>query len=135
MDKDEIQSFLDRGYHKALADAPAWIQEAWAGYIKLSVMDRIKVPFLYFVLNQGTPQFKAPPRLAFYSRVSPVEGFTCSNCPYAYEKVATRGHFICSQIRGIIEPEGWCIIPHLRHEDTGWFELTPDQISFLASKA
>ena len=135
MDKDEIQSLLERGYAKALADAPSWIQEAWTGYGLLSVMDRVKVPFLYYVLGQGTLQFKAPPRLALYMPISPIKGFSCSNCPYAYEKVAGRGHFICSQIRGVIEPEGWCVIPHTRPKETGWPELTAEQISFLAAMA
>jgi len=102
-------------YEGALEDAPPWVREAWSAYQQLPEDEQLAVPFLYFVLGRkGTPPFKVSKDNALYFDPSPVKGAQCSGCPFAYEKVTKRGRFICSQIRGTIEPDGWCVIPHLR---------------------
>ena len=132
MTKDELQRLLNRGYNDALKKGPPWVMVAWANYLKLPVIERIKVPFLYHVLGMGTPEFKAPPKLAFYMKETPFEGYVCD---LAYEKVGKRGRYICSQIRGPIGLGAWCVIPHLRPKETGWPELTNEQIEALADMA
>jgi hypothetical protein len=101
MTKDALQRLLNRGYNDALKNGPPWVMVAWANYLKLPVIERIKVPFLYHVLGMGTPEFKAPPKLAFYMKETPA----------------------------------WCVIPHLRPKETGWPELTNEQIEALAEMA
>ena len=135
MDQKEMKELLAHGYDLALTSAPSWVLEAWVKYIKLSPVDRVRLPFLYFLLNRGTPAFKSPPRLTFYQLPTPIPGYTCASCPYAYEKVARRGRFLCSQIRGPIKLDAWCVVPHLRSEKTGWPALSDEEISLLAAGA
>lgn len=47
-------------YSDALKNSPRWIKDAYAEFQKLPERERMKTPFLYFVLGKGkgTPPFK-----------------------------------------------------------------------------
>jgi len=65
-----------------------------------------RVPLLYHLLKSGTPPYKMSKEDSEYVDQASGEQ-KCSNCEYLYQEVAT-GDYICSQIRGKVEPEGWC---------------------------
>lgn len=67
---------------------------------------RHTTPLLYWLLGDGTPPYKMSQEDADY-RPEPSGDERCANCEYFYEEVAT-GEHICSQIRGAVEPGGWC---------------------------
>ncbi len=62
---------------------------------------------LYWLLGSGTPPYKASKPDVDYTDFSSVLGQECSNCVFAYQRVVT-GQFICSKMRGTIQPSGWC---------------------------
>lgn len=119
-------------YGSAIAGAPVWVMKAWDAYRGQPAGFRRAVPFLYFLLGgKGTPAFKASKPFSWYLRETPIPGFTCASCPYAYEKVTQRGVFICPQVRGQIRPEAWCVIPTLR---SVWPTLTKAETRRVRSR-
>lgn len=67
---------------------------------------KTRLPLLYWLLGDGTPPFKMSKKDSLYGP-SRVTNQRCSNCRFAYQKVAT-GVYICSQITGYIQPPLWC---------------------------
>lgn len=62
---------------------------------------------LYELLGSGTPEYKMSQDASEYTDQSSGEQ-KCSNCEFLYKKVTREDTYICSQIRGEVEPEGWC---------------------------
>ena len=91
------------GYPEAGENAPPEIREV-VNELKKEDSD---VPLLYRVLGSGTPPYKMSKEESEYTSESDVEGQTCGNCRFAYKKVVSE-RYICSQIRGDIQPPGWC---------------------------
>jgi len=61
---------------------------------------------LYKMLGTGTPEYKMSKEASEYT--DQASGHQkCINCEFLYQKVPS-GEYICSQIRGKVEPEGWC---------------------------
>ena len=71
-------------------------------------------PLLYWLLGSGTPPYKQSYELSWYTDgPSPVANQQCSNCRFAWANVdapsaLSKALYICSQIRGEINPAGWC---------------------------
>lgn len=96
-----------QGYEDAGTDAQPEVQEALKRYAAMSPEERGDTPLLYWLLGSGTPPYKMSKEESEYVDDSETEGQTCENCAFGYVRTAT-GQLICSQIRGIIKPEGWC---------------------------
>jgi hypothetical protein len=62
---------------------------------------------LYWLLGEGTPDYKMPKNLATYKEKSEVDKQKCANCEFAYQKVHNK-QYICSQVEGDISPGAWC---------------------------
>lgn len=84
------------------------VKEAVKDFHKLPQRQKERRPLLYHVLQSGTPEWKMSKEDSQYADISPAEGQYCGNCRFAYEKVVQPGRYICSKIRGTIQPEGWC---------------------------
>ena len=79
---------------------------AIAAYRRLPASTRADLPLLYWLLGSSTPAYKMSQHEAAY--VADARGpELCANCTYAFQHVNT-GDFICSQVRGRIEPRAWC---------------------------
>jgi len=69
-------------------------------------------PLLYWILGGpeggvGTPPYKMSKDQSSYTDAASDPGTSCATCEFLYQKTTT-GEHICSQIRGKVEPEGWC---------------------------
>ena len=94
-------------YEDTGKNAQPEVQQAVERWKELPEEERAKTPLLYWVLGSGTPPYKMSAGESQYTDNSTVEGQTCGNCEFAYLKIANK-KFICSQIRGRIQPAGWC---------------------------
>lgn len=94
-------------YPNVGGDAQPEVQEAIRRYKEMSPEERGKEPLLYWLLGSGTPPYKDSREATEYTDTSETEGQTCGNCSFTYFRTATQ-QFICSQIRGVIQPGGWC---------------------------
>ena len=106
MASKEVKKHLLEEYAGALNESPVWIKIAFKAFLQLPNKVVLNKPFLYFVLGKGTPDFKMTKYTSDYG-LSKEEDHHCSNCIYSYQNVV-RNKFICSQIRGEIEPMKWC---------------------------
>lgn len=111
--KEEFQAFFEDNdddqkyqYPEAGRDAPKEVKTAIDRFREMASEDRDTDILLYWLLGSGTPPYKMSKEDSDYVDKSSGEQ-KCSNCEYLYEKYAT-GEHICSQIRGKVEPEGWC---------------------------
>lgn len=82
------------------------MRRAIAAFRKLSVSMRSDLPLLYWLLGSSTPAYKMDPADANYQQEARGSEL-CANCVFAFRHV-TSSEFICSQIRGEIEPGAWC---------------------------
>lgn len=82
------------------------VQQAIERFRKLSDEEKENKVLLYWLLGEGTPDYKMAPDDAAYQD-SPQGKQKCANCEFAYKKVV-KDQFICSQISGDIAPEAWC---------------------------
>lgn len=103
---NEAQDDQGQQYPDAGDDAQPEVQEAIKRYNEMSPEERGKEPLLYWLLGSGTPPYKDSREATEYTDKSEVEGQTCGNCSFMYFRTATQ-QFICSQIRGVIQPGGW----------------------------
>lgn len=69
-------------------------------------VDKSQMPALYTLLGSGTPPLKMDKEDAAYQD-RPVGKQRCDNCSSAYRNLVS-GDVICSQVCGVIEPQGWC---------------------------
>jgi len=106
-DHAEVRTARSYQYEEAGRNAPPGVQEEIASFQKLSEGEKAKTPLLYHLLGDSTPAYKMSKEDSEYTDQSEVEGQTCENCKFAYQKVVS-GKFICSQISGEITPPGWC---------------------------
>lgn len=94
-------------YPNAGEDAQPGVKKEIEKFRKLPPEERSKQPLLYWLLGEGTPDFKMAKKDALYTDKTKVPSQKCSNCMFAYTKVVT-SESICSQISGKIKPEAWC---------------------------
>lgn len=94
-------------YSEASEKAHPAVQEAIAEFHKLPNAVKQKTPLLYYILGTGTPPYKMTHKDSEYTDKSDNSDTVCGNCEFSYQKVINK-KFICSQIRGHIQPEGWC---------------------------
>jgi hypothetical protein len=106
MASQTVRQQLTTDYSEALRDSPMWIRMAFKAFLLMPDRYVTRKPFLYWVLNMGTPNFKMSKRMSLYGNPK-VHGQSCGNCMFAYQKVVSK-YYICSQIRDRIEPHLWC---------------------------
>jgi hypothetical protein len=94
-------------YPDAGVNAPEPIKQLIDRFRALPEDERDNKPLLYWLLGSGTPHYKMSKYDSKYTGHSQVEDETCENCQFIYYGLA-RKRFICSQISGPIEKEGWC---------------------------
>jgi len=93
-------------YPGAGKDAPPGVQQAIERFHKLPEEEQRETPLLYYLLGSGTPNYKMSKELATYKK-EPRGEQKCGSCKFAFQKVVS-GKYICSQVRGEIQPEHWC---------------------------
>lgn len=93
-------------YPQAGKNASAGARQSIQQFHRLPVVQKQQVPLLYFLLGSGTPPYKMSPADASYQN-QPMGQQRCGNCIHAYQHVKSQT-FICDQIRGGIQPQGWC---------------------------
>ena len=98
---------IDLQYIQAYKSAPAETKRAIVKFMQLPEKERQNKPLLYFILGAGTPPYKMDKASSKYVSVSKHPTQDCENCIFAFQNVVKQ-NFICSQIRGDIEPDGWC---------------------------
>lgn len=108
-EKSEANLYRDAG-----KNAPEPIKYAIEKFRKLSPEERAKTPLLWWMLGEGTPNYKMSKEDSHYVDVSKVKGQTCQNCKFLYKRM-DGGKFICSQVNendspseGEIKLAGWC---------------------------
>jgi len=82
------------------------VKEAIDRFHKLSDKEKAKQPLLYWLLQDSTPKFKISKKDSKYTDKSEIPQ-KCQNCKFLYFKPSNE-RYICSQIAGLISPEGWC---------------------------
>jgi len=97
----------DNQYIEAYKIAPVQTKKLIVKYMSMPKSFRDKKPLLYYILGAGTPPYKMGRNESHYTDVSTVPFQDCANCIFAFQSVLKK-HYICSQIRGNIEPKGWC---------------------------
>lgn len=91
----------------AEGNAQPEVKEAVERFRELPYEERSKLPLLWWLLGAtGTPPYKTPPLERAYVDESPYEN-NCDNCQHMYYHPAS-DTYICDQISGVIQPEGWC---------------------------
>lgn len=110
--EDEIKKALKEektklSYPDAGQNAPREVKKAIERFMSMSSEERETDILLYWLLGSGTPEYKMSKKDSGYVDRSKEPETVCTNCEYLYEKVGT-GEYICSQIRGKVQPEGWC---------------------------
>jgi hypothetical protein len=98
---------VDYKYPKAAPKkSPDGVKEAVEKWHDLPEEKKQDIPLLYWLLGTGTPAYKMSKTDSAYQEKSKGNQ-SCANCEFIYLKLANQKH-ICSQIRGKIEPSGWC---------------------------
>lgn len=64
-------------------------------------------PLLYWLLKSGTPPYKMSKEESNYTDEAQDPRYSCATCEFLYTETGS-GQHVCSQIRGFVEPEGWC---------------------------
>lgn len=105
--EDMIHRHEKEPYQDTGTKAQPEVRQAVERWKKLPEKEKEKKPLLYWILGSGTPPYKMSMSEAQYTTNSEVSGQTCGNCEFAYLKISNK-KFICSQIRGRIQPSGWC---------------------------
>jgi hypothetical protein len=98
---------FDPLYPDAGRNAQPEVQEALERWRQLSREEKLSGPLWHWLLGDPTPVYKLPGEAVGYVSKSPIDSRRCDNCRYAYKAVVD-DKYICSVIRGTIEPEGWC---------------------------
>jgi len=93
-------------YPDAGENAQPEVKKAVKRFRELPLAERQSQPLLYWLLGEGTPDFKMSKLDAAYQS-EPRGKQKCANCEFAYKKVV-RDQFICSQIEGDIASQAWC---------------------------
>ena len=93
-------------YPQAGETAQPEIQAAIARFRELPEAERAEIPLLWWLLGDGSQPYKMSKPDSNYVDHSRSRQ-QCQGCLHAYYRVADEA-FICSVIRGIIEPKGWC---------------------------
>mgnify|MGYP003140310448 CR=1 FL=1 len=101
------RNMVDGQYRKAFDNAPVEIKERILEFQQLPIEERKRLPLLWFVLNQSTAPFKMSKAVANYVDINQGSKENCGNCMYQYLRTYNK-KYICSQMRGEINPQGWC---------------------------
>jgi hypothetical protein len=96
-------------YKEALRNSPPWVKTAYTEFEKLPEKEKLKTPFLYFLLGKGkgTPPFKMSKKDSNYFSPSKNPDFICGNCIFYYENPVKKIG-VCSQIRGNVGFKAIC---------------------------
>jgi hypothetical protein len=94
-------------YPHAGDNAQPEVKEAIERFLSLSEKERAKMPLLYWLLGEGTPNYKVSAKDSEYTDVSKDKKHTCANCEWFFLKVANHKG-ICSKIEPYVKAEGWC---------------------------
>lgn len=101
-------------YRAAGKNAPERIKAIIEEFRKLPPEERAKTPLLYWMLGEGTPNYKMSKGDSHYVDVSKIKGQMCQNCKFLYKRMDGE-KFICSQVNendspseGEIKLAGWC---------------------------
>lgn len=94
-------------YPDAGEDAQPGVKADIERWRELPIEERENQPLLYWLLGEGTPDYKMSKDDSEYVDESQVEGQTCKNCEFAYHSLSN-DTYICSQISGPIMLDGWC---------------------------
>ena len=94
-------------YPNAGNKAQPEVKEAVERFKKLPEAEREKSPLLFWLLGEGTPNYKVSAKDSEYADISTDKGKTCSNCEWYYVKIANNKG-ICSKIKPYVKPAGWC---------------------------
>lgn len=110
--REEIRSMLNEQdgeyeYPDAGENAPEEVQQAIERFREMDPDERETNVLLYWLLGDGTPSYKMSKADSQYSDDTGTDEQACVNCEYLYQKT-TSGEYICSQIRGKVDPGGWC---------------------------
>lgn len=82
------------------------VQKAVEEWRNLPAEKQKEIPLLYWLLGTGTPAYKMSKQDSDYQD-EPKGDQKCLNCEFIYHKLANDS-YICSQIRGHVEVDGWC---------------------------
>ena len=93
-------------YPQAGERAQPEVKQAIGRFRQLPTAERSDTPLLYWLLGEGTPDYKMSKSDSDYQHM-PNKTQKCGNCEFAYKKVV-REQYICSQISGNITPQAWC---------------------------
>jgi hypothetical protein len=113
---EPIESFLNEmkgaahveaDYEEARELGQPEVQEAVERYLAIPQEQRSEHVLLWWLLGSGTPPYKMSQEQAEYADGAGTVEQACLNCDFFYQKVPT-GEYVCSQMRGPIEPGGWC---------------------------
>lgn len=93
-------------YPDAAKQSQPEIRAAMERFRSLPARKRAELPALWWMLNDTTQLFKMSKGDAQYTDHSTGHD-DCESCDYIYFSIRWQ-KYICSQIRGYIEPTGWC---------------------------
>lgn len=93
-------------YPGAGKDSQPEIRAAMERFRSLPARKRAELPALWWLLNDTTQLFKMSKADAQYTDTS-SGGLNCHSCDYLYFSIRWQ-KYICSQIKGYVEPEGTC---------------------------
>lgn len=111
--REEIQSYLSEEkdekyqYPDAGENAPEEVKQAIQRFREMDSEERDTDILLYWLLGAGTPPYKMSKEDSQYSDNTGTNEQACANCEFLYQKT-TSGEYVCSQIRGKVDPGGWC---------------------------
>jgi hypothetical protein len=96
-------------YQDALKNSPYWVKMAYKEFERLPEKEKMKTPFLYFLLGKGkgTPPFKMSKKDSNYKDPSTNQDFICGNCIFYYTNPVKKIG-VCSQIRGNVDYDAIC---------------------------
>lgn len=98
---------IDGQYQKAYAKAPDDIKAIILDFMRLPKDKRKEIPLLWYILGQSTAPYKMSKAVAEYSDIAVGSKENCGNCMFQYLRTYNK-KYICSQMRGEINPSGWC---------------------------
>lgn len=94
-------------YPNAGENAQPEVKAAIKRFNEMSAAEQSEYVLLDWLLGEGTPDYKMPPKPAVYMDKSTVSGQRCDNCILSYQNLVS-GRYICSEINPDIKPAGWC---------------------------
>ena len=98
---------VDGQYQRAYANAPADIKVIILEFMRLPKQKRKEIPLLWYILGQSAMPYKMSKKVAQYVDIVHGQQENFGNCMFQYYRTYNK-KYICSQMRGEINPNGWC---------------------------